>query len=54
MCLFLRKPENVVLVLSSDEPRLAVRALMWWRNKLLQQSKPTENVNEMLLNIIPK
>jgi len=52
MSLFSRKPEKVVLVLSPDERRLAVQALMWWRNKLLQQGKPTEDVNAILLKII--
>lgn len=52
MSLFSHRPQKVVLVLSPDEQRLAIRALIWWRNKLLQQGKPTEDVNEILLKLM--
>jgi len=41
-----------VLALSPDERGLAVRALIWWRNKLLQEGKPTEDVNEILVKLM--
>lgn len=52
MSLFSRRPQKVALVLSPDERRLAIRALMTWRNKLLKQGKPTEDVNVILLKLM--
>lgn len=50
MSLFSRRPQKVALVLSPDER--AIRALMTWRNKLLKQGKPTEDVNVILLKLM--
>ena len=47
-----RKKKKVKLILSDFEQRLLVNAMIQWRNKLLQENKPTEDVNELLLKII--
>ena len=47
-----RKKKKVKLILSDFEQRLLVNAMIQWRNKLLQEDKPTEDVNELLMKII--
>lgn len=47
-----RKKKKVNLILSDFERRLLINALMQWRNKLLQENKPTEDINELLLKVI--
>jgi hypothetical protein len=41
-----------MLVLSPEERRLAVQGLMWWRNKIIQPGKPTDDVNEILVKLM--
>lgn len=47
-----RKKKKVKLILSDFERRLLVNALIEWRNKLLQEDKPTEDINNLLLKVI--
>ena len=47
-----RKKKKVNLILSDFERRLLVNALIEWRNKLLQDNKPTEDINDLLLKVI--
>lgn len=46
------KKKKVKLILLDYEQRLLVNALLQWRNKLLRENKPTEDINELLLKII--
>ena len=41
-----------VLVLNDAEQGLMVNGLMDFRNSLLEQDKPTEDVNELILRVI--
>jgi len=50
--MFRRKAEKRIVELSPEQVRLAKYALLGFRNKLLAQGKPTEDVNELLLKIM--
>lgn len=47
-----RKEKKIKLVLTDFDRRLLVNALVEWRNKLIQENKPIEDINELLLKII--
>ena len=40
------------ITLSDFEYRLLINALVDYRNKLLEENKPTEDVNELILKVI--
>lgn len=44
--------EKVVVTLDSFEQRLMVNGLADWRNDLIREAKPTEDVDELLLKVI--
>ncbi len=44
--------EKVVVTLNSFEQRLMVSGLADWRNDLIRQEKPTEDVDDLLLKVI--
>lgn len=46
-----RKEKKYYVALSDRELRLAKYALLQFRNKLLAEGKPTEDVNELLLKL---
>ena len=50
--MFRHKKEKRIVELSSEQLRLAKYALLAFRNKLIAQGKPTEDVNELLLKIM--
>ena len=50
--MFRRKAEKRIVEFSSEQLRLAKYALLEFRNKLIAQGKPTEDVNELLLKIM--
>lgn len=50
--MFHRKANKRIVELSSEELRLMRTALLSFRNKLIEQKKPTEDVNELLLRIM--
>ena len=47
--MFRRKKEKRIVELNFEQLRLAKYALLEFRNKLIAQGKPTEDVNELLL-----
>lgn len=49
---FRRKNDKRIVELNSEELRLAKHALLEFRNKLIAEGKPTEDVNELLLKIM--
>ena len=49
---FRRKNDKRIVELNPEELRLAKYALLGFRNKLVAQGKPTEDVNELLLKIM--
>ena len=50
--MFRRKNDKRIVELNPEELRLAKYALLGFRNKLVTQGKPTEDVNELLLKIM--
>lgn len=46
------KEEKRIIALDSTEHRLAVRAMYEYRNSLLREGKPTEDINKLTLKII--
>lgn len=50
--MFRHRAEKRIVELSPEQVRLAKYALLGFRNKLLAQGKPTEDVNELLLKIM--
>ena len=50
--MFRRKKDKRIVELNPEELRLAKYALLVFRNKLVVQGKPTEDVNALLLKIM--
>lgn len=50
--MWLRKPKKHILELKPDEIRLLRTALMCFRNKVLSAGKPTEDIDEILLQLM--
>ncbi len=48
----MEKVEKKVLILSDTEQGLMVNGLMDFRNSLLAQDKPTEDINDLILRVI--
>ena len=50
--MFRRKNDKRIVELNSEDLRLAKHALLEFRNKLIAEGKPTEDVNALLLKIM--
>lgn len=50
--MFRRKNDKRIVELNPEELRLAKYALLGFRNKLVAQDKPTEDINALLLKIM--
>ena len=50
--MFGRKHEKRIVELDAFELRLAKQALLSFRNKILREGKPTEDVNALILKIM--
>lgn len=50
--MFRRKPKKRIIEFSPEEARLLKAAMLWFRNKLTAEGKPTEDVNELLIRIM--
>ena len=50
--MFRRKKDKRIVELNPEELRLAKYALLGFRNKLVAQGKPTEDINALLLKIM--
>lgn len=50
--MFGRKNDKRIVELNPEELRLAKYALLGFRNKLVAQGKPTEDINALLLKIM--
>jgi len=48
----MEKVEKKVLILNDVEQGLMVNGLMDFRNSLLRQDKPTEDINDLILRVI--
>lgn len=49
--LFFRKNVRYV-TMNTEEARLAKYALLWFRNRLIAEGKPTEDINELLIKLM--
>jgi len=49
--MFRKKQQKRILELNPSEVRLLLRALMNFRNKVMNAGKPTEDINELILMI---
>ena len=47
----LRKKDKVKLELTSYDIRLIINALLCFRNKAIQEDLPTEDINELILQL---
>ena len=47
-----RNAEKRIVELSPEEKRLMRDALLSFRNKLIQQGKPTEDVDELIIKVM--
>lgn len=50
--MFRHKKEKRIVELNPEQLRLAKHTLLEFRNKLIAQGKPTEDINELLLKIM--
>jgi len=50
--MFGRKRENRILEFTSEELRFVRYAMLRFRNKLVAQGKPTEDVDELLIRLM--
>ena len=50
--MFVTEKVKRIIELNPEELRLAKYALLGFRNKLIAEGKPTEDVNELLLKIM--
>ena len=50
--MFGRRKRDRVMVLCASERRLLTTAMLVFRNKLLADGKPTEDVNELLIRLM--
>ena len=46
------KTPKYYLTLSADDLAMVKGILLWWRNKLIREGKPTEDVDDLILKII--
>ena len=49
--MFRKKQEKRIVELNASEVRLLLKALMNFRNKVMNAGKPTEDINELILMI---
>ena len=45
------KTPKYCLTLSADDLAMVKGILLWWRNKLICEGKPTEDVDELILKL---
>lgn len=46
------KTPKYYLTLSADDLAMVKSILLWWRNKLIREGKPTEDVDELILKLM--
>ena len=46
------KTPKYYLSLSADDLAMVKGILLWWRNKLIREAKPTEDVDELILKLM--
>lgn len=48
------KTPKYYLTLSADDLAMVKGILLWWRNKLIREGKPTEDVDELILKLMKR
>ena len=48
------KTPKYCLSLSADDLAMVKGILLWWRNKLIREGKPTEDVDELVLKLMKR
>lgn len=48
------KTQKYYLSLSADDLAMVKGILFWWRNKLIREGKPTEDVDELILKLMKR
>ena len=52
--MFFKRPKRVVLQLMPEELSLMLKAFIDWRNKLIEEDKPLEDVDALILKLYSK
>ena len=52
--MFRRKPRRVVVELMPEELSLVLKAFIDWRNKLIEENMPLEDVDALILKLYSK
>ena len=47
----LRQEKKIILRVTDFESRLLINALLQWRNTLIQEEKPIEDINDLLVKL---
>lgn len=49
--MFKRKEERVLLTLTHEEKRYLLHVMIWFRNKVLSEGGPTEDIDGVILKL---
>ena len=49
--MFKRKEERVLLTLTHEEKRCLLHVMIWFRNKVLSEGGPTEDIDGVILKL---
>ena len=49
--MFKRKEEKVYLTLTHEEKRYLLHVMVWFRNKVLSEGGPTEDIDAVILKL---
>ena len=52
--MFFKRPKRVVVELMPEELSLLLKAFIDWRNKLIEEDKPLEDVDALILKLYSK
>ncbi len=49
--MFKRKEDRVLLTLTHEEKRYLLQVMVWFRNKVLSEGGPTEDIDAVILKL---
>lgn len=47
----MRREDKVALTLTTDERRILRKIMLYFRNKVVREGKPTEDIDELLMKL---
>ena len=47
----MRRKKNYYVYLTNDELKILRAGMLWFRNQVIREGKPTEDIDELLLRI---